>query len=94
MRHAGADTLAALSPLLAALRRLPGLVERRPGVFYRRGRACLHFHDDAAGVFADLRLDGPDFTRWRVSGAAEQAALLAQLQLALAAPAPAAPPGD
>lgn len=87
MRHAGPDTLAHLAPLLATLRGLRGLAERRPGCFYRRGQAFLHFHDDAAGQFADLRLAGPDFTRLAVTDAAGQAALLHRVQQALTPPA-------
>lgn len=83
MKHAGPDTLAHLAPLQAALRGLPGLAERRPGCFYRRGQAFLHFHEDAAGLFADVRLAGPDFTRLAVTDAAGQAALLHRVQQAL-----------
>lgn len=64
MKHASATTLDALEPLLADLRALPGLVERSRGVFYRRGRAFLHFHEDPKGLFADLRdAGGRDFDR-------------------------------
>ena len=78
MKHASPATLAALAPLLLAVRALPGLVERRPGCFYRRSLAFLHFHDDPTGLFADVRLAGDEFSRWRVSDAAEQTALLAR----------------
>lgn len=83
MKHASPATLAALAPLLLAVRALPGLVERRPGCFYRRSQAFLHFHDDPAGMFADVRLAGDAFSRWRVSELAEQAALLARLRAVL-----------
>ena len=76
MKHAGPATLAALEPLLAQLRRRPDLVERTPGAFYRRSKAWLHFHEDPAGIFADVKLDGVEFTRLRVSTAKEQAQLL------------------
>ena len=79
MKHASPENLNHLAPLLARLRALPGLVERRPGCFYRRGQAFLHFHDDPAGLFADVRLNGVDFSRHRISTAAEQAGLLAAL---------------
>jgi hypothetical protein len=58
MKHAGANALAALTELLESLRSRAGLVERRPGVFYVKGKAFLHFHEDPAGLFADLRQDG------------------------------------
>lgn len=63
MKHAGVAVLESLAPLLARLRRIEGLVERRPGVFYHRSRAFLHFHEDPAGVFADVRFDGEAFER-------------------------------
>jgi hypothetical protein len=77
MKHAGATALDRLEPLLAALRALPGLKEKARGVFYRGGRAFLHFHEDPAGLFADLRLAGPDFERFRVETEGEREALLA-----------------
>jgi hypothetical protein len=75
MRHAGPDTLARIAPLLAELRRRTALRERRPGVFELKSRAFLHFHDDPAGVFADVRL-ADDFVRLPVTSRAEQADLL------------------
>ncbi len=76
MKHAGPATLQTLAPLLARLRALPGLVERRPGCFYKGSRAFLHFHEDPSGTHADVRLDGPDFTRLRAETAREQDALV------------------
>jgi len=55
--------LEGLEPLLAQLRTIEGLVERRPGVFYHRSRAFLHFDEDPAGVFADVRFEGAAFER-------------------------------
>ncbi|WP_022980975.1 hypothetical protein [Ideonella sp. B508-1] len=82
MKHASPDVLAALLPLLEGIRQAGDLVERRPGVFYRRGAAFLHFHEDPAGLFADVKLDGATFTRCPVNTPAEQAALLDKLQQA------------
>ncbi len=80
MKHAGAEALARLAPLLACLRGTPGLTEKRPGLFYIRSRAALHFHEDPAGLFADLRRPGdPNFERLDVTDAAGQAELLARL---------------
>ena len=81
MKHAGPDALAALTKLIEAIR-TRGLKEPRPGVFYRKGKACLHFHEDPAGLFADLRL-GADWERHRVSTAKERAALLALIDRSL-----------
>ena len=47
--------------------------ERKRGAFYRGGSGFLHFHEDPEGFFADLKLqEGGDFTRFRVSTAAER----------------------
>ena len=75
MRHATETALDQLEPLLERIRRLPGLVERTRGVFYRRSRAFLHFHEDPAGLFADVRQAG-DFERFRVQDPDERADLL------------------
>ena len=77
MRHADADALDRLDDLIGALRAIPGLVERKRGVFYRRGRAFLHFHDDPAGLFADVRGDA-DFDRFEVTTSTQQRAFLAE----------------
>ena len=70
MRHAGSDALHVLESLLAELRALPGLNEKRRGVFYAKSRAFLHFHEDPAGLFADLRgAADADFERFDVTGA-------------------------
>ena len=83
MRHAGPDALAALAPLLERLRAMPTLKEQRSGVFYRKGRATLHFHEDPSGLHADLRLVGDDFERMRVETPAEQDALIQRILSAL-----------
>jgi hypothetical protein len=75
VKHASATTLQALEPLLLRLRTLSGLTERKPGIFYRQSAAFLHFHEDPAGLFVDVKLDGEGFERLPVSSPAEQAAL-------------------
>jgi hypothetical protein len=75
MKHAGAEALAVLSELLQKLRNRPGLAERRPGIFYVKGRAFLHFHEDRAGLFADLR-QGRDWLRLAVNGRDDRERLL------------------
>jgi hypothetical protein len=74
VKHAGPEALDALADLVAAVR-ARGLKEPRPGIFYRKGKAWLHFHEDKVGLFADIRL-GAEWERFRVSDAAEQANLL------------------
>ena len=51
------------------------LKEKSRGVFYFKSKAILHFHEDPAGLFADLRTTG-DWRRFAVNTAAERAALL------------------
>ncbi|MDO9337586.1 MAG: hypothetical protein Q7T61_14405 [Caulobacter sp.] len=82
MKHAGPAALDRLEPLLNELRAIDGLKEKARGVFYRRGRAFLHFHEDSSGLYADLRQAGDDFDRFRVQDEAERAALLALVRQA------------
>jgi hypothetical protein len=78
MRHARPAALDQLEPLLAALRDIPGLGEKARGVFYRKGRAFLHFHEDPAGLFADVRDEaGVDFDRLDVTDEPGRARLVA-----------------
>ena len=83
MKHAGAEALDRLEPLLAQIRLLPRLKERKRGLFYLRGRSFLHFHEDPAGLFADLAQQGQDI-RLRVSEPAEQQTLLEVIEAMLA----------
>ncbi len=86
MRHAREPALDELAPLLVQLRALPGLTEKKHGTFYRKSRAFLHFHEDPAGLFADIRgADGGDFERIDVTAAAGQAELLDLARLRLGA---------
>lgn len=90
MKHAGPDALDDLEPLVAAIRGLAGLKEKQRGVFYRKGRAFLHFHEDRAGLFCDVRLaPAEDFTRREVSTAAQREALLAEVKAVLDGDGPA-----
>jgi hypothetical protein len=76
MKHADSAAFEALSDLLDSLRSRTALTERRPGIFYLRGKAFLHFHEDPAGLFADLRVGG-DWQRFPVNSPDERAGLLA-----------------
>jgi N-acetylglutamate synthase-like GNAT family acetyltransferase len=55
MRHARDEDLDRIEPLLAAIRLRTGLIERKRGVFYRRGKAFLHFHAHDGELWADIR---------------------------------------
>jgi hypothetical protein len=79
MRRAGAATLARIAALLEALRRHPALREGQAGHFFLGACEVLHFHDDPAGVFADLRLAG-GFVRLPATSPAEQAEVLGRLE--------------
>jgi len=83
MRHAGPDTIAALSELIAALRTVDGLTETRPGAFARRSKAFLHFHEDPSGFYADVRFEiDSNFERVRVTTKREQAELVRRVRAA------------
>jgi hypothetical protein len=68
MKHAGETTLVLVADLLAAIRTRKTLTEKKPGIFYRKGQAFLHFHEDKAGMFMDVR-DGADWLRLAATGA-------------------------
>jgi hypothetical protein len=78
MKHARQEALDRLEPLLEQIRVLPGLREKSRGVFYRKSRPLLHFHEDPAGFFADLRLD-QSWIRLPVNSPDQEAELLARL---------------
>lgn len=84
MKHAGPQALDELEPLLREIRKLEGLIEKKRGTFYCRGSAMLHFHEDPAGFFADLKVDG-EFTRLTVNTKREEAAFLRRAGAALRA---------
>ena len=74
MRHASLTALEPLADLLSAIR-VRGVKESRPGVFYRKGRAWIHFHKDEAGLFADIKA-GSEWRRFRVTEPEERASFL------------------
>ncbi|MCC6919575.1 MAG: hypothetical protein IT548_10250 [Alphaproteobacteria bacterium] len=85
MKHAGPVALDALEGLLAELRALGVFKEKGRGVFYRGGRAALHFHEDPAGLFADVRTgDAADFERFAVTSNQDRRAFLKRLKAGLA----------
>ena len=84
MKHAGPGALDRLEPFLRQLRGIADLGEKSRGVFYRQGKAFLHFHEDPAGLFADVRF-GADFERLEASNALQRAFLLRRIRDCLAA---------
>ena len=83
MKHAGDKALDALEPILLRLRGVEGLRERKRGAFYRKSAAFLHFHEDPAGFFADLKC-GKDFVRFPVNTRGEIEAFIREVKRALA----------
>jgi hypothetical protein len=75
MKHATAAALQTLSDLLDQIRERQGIKEKKLGIFYRKSKSFLHFHEDPAGLFADLSL-GADFDRYPVNTKQEWKALL------------------
>jgi hypothetical protein len=83
VRHARDEDLDRIEPLLAQLRTIDGLTEKNRGVFYRRSRACLHFHADGEDTYADVRLTGDEFERVRATTKADQKSLVTGVRRAL-----------
>ena len=54
------------------------LVERSRGVFYRKRDPFLHFHEDPAGLFCDIKVDGI-FRRNPATTKAQQRTLIARV---------------
>ena len=82
MKHADVRALEAVSDLVENLRRRPVLVEKKLGIFYTKGGAFLHFHNDLTGLFADLRR-GAEWQRFPVNDPEECAMLLAAVDRVL-----------
>jgi hypothetical protein len=85
VRHATPAALDRIEGLLASLRGCEGLREKKRGTFYRGSNAFLHFHEAPAGIFADVKLAGVEFTRLRVTTHVEQRRLLGAVERALRA---------
>jgi hypothetical protein len=82
MRHAGAEALSTIEDVLASIRTFDVLTERKPGIFYRKSVAFLHFHEDPAGMFADVKL-GRRFERFAVNTREERDLMLGIVATAL-----------
>ena len=83
MRHATEDTLDQIdAALLQRIREVDGLVEKKRGIWYRKSKAFLHFHEDPAGVFADVKIDGV-FQRFAVNSLREKRELVRHIRAEL-----------
>ncbi len=77
MAHADEAALARLLPVLRQLRDIKGLREMKPGIFYLKGSAFIHFHDEAGALVADLKkAGGSGFDRYAVDTAPGQRKLV------------------
>ena len=76
MTHADEDALKRLLPLLRQLREVKGLKEMKPGIFYLKGSAFLHFHDEAGALVGDLKRSRGGFDRYAVDTPVGQRKLL------------------
>jgi len=63
------------------------LVERSRGVFYRKRDPFLHFHEDPAGLFCDIKTDGI-FRRHPATTKAQQRTLVARVVKLASIPLP------
>jgi hypothetical protein len=82
VKHAGLATLERLSDLLQQIRSRNGIKERKLGIFYRKSKSFLHFHEDPAGLFADLGT-GSEFDRYPVNTVEERQTLVTAIDRAL-----------
>ncbi len=79
MKHAGDKALSTLADLLDEVRHCAGLKEPKRGTFYHKSSGLLHFHEDPAGFFADLKVGG-EYQRFRVNTQAERRALVRRIR--------------
>ncbi len=82
MKHITTEGLDHIEALLESIRELEtdGLKEKKRGVWYRKSKAFLHFHEDPAGIFADLKHDDGIFHRFPVNTRRECASFLKRLR--------------
>jgi hypothetical protein len=82
MKHAGPEALDQLEPILEEIRRLGGLKEKKRGSFQYRSGGFLHFHEDPAGFFADLKV-GDDYERFPINSKTQTQTFLKRAASAL-----------
>ena len=76
MKHATIETITRIEPLLQRIREISALKERKPGIYYYKSSAFLHVHEDDSQVYADIKLEPPDFERLPVSTRSQQDKLI------------------
>ena len=80
MKHASEETLNQYASLLGKLDTITGLTKKKLGIYYVKSKAFLHFHEDKGQLFADVRLDPPEFNRIAATTHQEQEALIALIK--------------
>lgn len=80
MKHATLETLVRYKPLLKKISAIEGLKEKKTGVYYVKSKAFLHFHEDDGDLFADVRLNPPEFDRLPATTARDQDSLIAAIK--------------
>ena len=77
MAHADEEALKRMLPLLRQLREIKSLREMKPGIFYLKGAAFIHFHDESGALVADLKkAGGLGFDRYPVDAPTGQRKLV------------------
>jgi hypothetical protein len=87
MKHAGTVALDSIAVLLSEVGSRAELTEKKPGIFYCKSKAFLHFHEDPAGLFADLKT-ARGFERLPVNTPEEHEELLARIAALLGRSSP------
>jgi hypothetical protein len=82
VKHANVTALHQLSELLQQIRVKEGIREKKLGIFYRNSKSFLHFHEDPAGLFADLNA-GAEVDRYPINSREEWKKLLTAIDRAL-----------
>lgn len=84
MKHMTETGLDQIQPLLQVIDDLAAvhdvLKPRKRGVYYLKSRAFLHFHQHEGDIYADVRLDGVEFARFKVTTQAEQRELVSRIK--------------
>jgi hypothetical protein len=81
MGRATKSTIEALAPLYEEVRAhcIPGLEIKANGAVYQKRNGILHFHEDATGVQADVKVNG-EWQRIEVNAAAGRRKVVALLR--------------
>ncbi len=85
MKHATDYALDQLEDLLKEIRKFDGLKEKQRGIFYVKSMAFLHFHEDPAGLFGDIKIEN-EFARFPVNTDAEKKVFLLKINQAIEHP--------